>query len=187
LNGGHFTLLSNYRRPLNAGGVQFGVGSAGYPHDFFKDMFPPEKQLNKLFRFGEPTAAVSSLIVIKDRIFAKIFTDLVEFIVEEGVASSDIRMMAWLLTHCAGNNHLFANTPTDSDPMKLLHIANVKQHGRVSDVTKAITKALARYPTHFVMQCQFQTTNTLLGSVFMNKESLERIYKNVNLQRDDEL
>ena len=172
---------------MNAAQVQFGVGSAAYPHDFFKEMYPSEKHENKLFRFGEPTSAVSSLIVIKDHIFCKIFTDLVEFIIEEGVASSDIRMMAWLLTHCAGNNHLFVNTPTDDNPMKLLHIANVKQHGRVSDITKAITKALAKFPTHYVMQCQFQTTNTLLGSIFMQKESLNRIYEQVNLKRDDEI
>ena len=166
--------------------VAFGAGTHYGAQAFFKDMFP-EKHKNKLFRFGEPTQAVSSLIVIKDRIFAKVFTNLVEFILEEGVVGSDIRMMAWLLTNCEGTNHLFVNTPTDAEPMKLMHIANVAYHGRVSDVTRAITKAMVKFPTHYVMECQFKATNTLLASTFMNPESLERIYKNVNMKRDDEI
>lgn len=167
--------------------VAFGVDPIHQAHDYFKDMHPEEKVQDKLFRFGEPTSAVSSLIVIKDHIFAKIFTNLVEFIIEEGVTASDVRMMAWLLTNCGGQSHLFVNTPLDNNPMKLVHIANVKHHGRVSDVTRAITKHLAKYPTHYVMQCEFRTTNTLLGSIFMNPESLKRIYENVNMRRDEEI
>ena len=54
-------------------------------------------------------------------------------------------------------------------------------------MTRAITMALAKYPTHYVMECQFKTTNTLLTSTFMNPDSLERIYTNVNMKRDDEI
>jgi hypothetical protein len=188
IDGHRYAVPQNNNRPLNVAVVPvFGTGYHSGAVSTFKDPYPPEKHLNKLFRFGEPTEAISSLIVIKDHVFCKIFKGLVEFIIEEGVAVSDIRMMAWLLTNCEGTNHLFVNTPTDTDPMRLMHIANVKHHGRVSDVTKAITKGLAKYPCHYVLQCQFKTTNSLLGSVFMNPHSLERIYNNVNLLRDDEI
>ena len=131
--------------------------------------------------------AVSSLIIIKNKIYARVFLDLVEFIIEEGVESTHVRMMAWLLTNCGGKNNLFVNLPSDSDPMRLKHIANVEYKGRLSSITKAITKALVKYPTHYVMQCQFKTTNTLLGSIFMNPASIDRMYNNINMREDDEV
>ena len=188
LDGSQLTIPSYALNPLNALGVVYGVGGSYTTGvSTFKDPYREEKPRNKLFRFGAPSDAVSSLIVIKDTIFCKIFTNLVEFIIEEGVRSEHVRMIAWLLTHCAGTNHLFVNTPTDAEPMRLKHIANVKQHGRLSDVVPKITSALAKFPTHFVLQCQFSTANTLLTSVFMNPESLKRIYKQVNLRTQDEL
>ena len=96
-------------------------------------------------------------------------------------------VLVWLLTHCAGTNHLFVNTPTDAEPMRLKHICNVREHGRLSDVVPKITASLAKFPTHFVLQCQFSTAKTLLDSVFMNPDSIERMYKQVNLRTQDQL
>ena len=69
--------------------------------------------------------------------------------------------------------------------MRLKHICNVKEKGSVKDVVKAITKSLATYPTHFVLQCEFQTDKTLLNSVFMNPESIKRMYKHVNIDQQE--
>jgi len=183
-----YVIPAGGRVPLgSAAMVPFGVGANGYDFSQFKDPYPVEKTPSKLFRFGAPSQAVSSLIIIKDKIFARVFIDLVEFIVEEGVQAGDIRMMAWLLTNCGGKNNLFVNIPTPADPMKLRHIANVEYKGRLANITKSISKALYQYPTHYVMQCQFKTTNTLLGSFFMNPESIKRMYNNVNLRLADEI
>jgi hypothetical protein len=167
------------RQPLSTTGITFGC-SDHQSSSFFKDLYPKPAHVKKLFRFGAPAESVSSLVVIRDHIFAKVFLDIIEFICEEDTVASDVRMIAWLLTHCHGDNHLLVNTPTPDDPMKLKHIANVKQHGNVKDVVKAITRALAVFPTHFVLQCQYQTDKTLLNSVFMNPESIKRMYSQVN-------
>ena len=130
-----------------------------------------------MFRYGVPTDVVSELINIKDKVLMKVFTNLVEIIVMEGVDEYDLAMAMWLISHCQG--HLFVNSPTQEDPKKLVHIANVTEKSRVSDLVRAISTNLVRYPSHFVLETTFSTQNSIFGSLLLNKHSVNRIYKAV--------
>ena len=107
----------------------------------------------------------------------KVFTNLVEIIVMEGVDEYDLAMAMWLISHCQG--HLFVNSPTQEDPKKLVHIANVTEKSRVSDLVRSMATNLVRYPSHFVLETTCSTQNSIFGSLLLNKHSVKRIYKAV--------
>ena len=130
-----------------------------------------------MFRYGVPGDVVSDLINIKDKVLIKVFTNLVEIIVMEGVDEYDLAMAMWLISHCQG--HLFVNSPTKEDPKKLIHIANVTEKSRVADLVRSIATNLVRYPSHFVLETTFDTQNSIFGSLLLNKHSVNRIYKAV--------
>ena len=130
-----------------------------------------------MFRYGVPSDVVSDLINIKDKVLMKVFTNLVEIIVMEGVDEYDLAMAMWLISHCQG--HLFVNSPTQEDPKKLVHIANVTEKSRVADLVRSIATNLVRFPSHFVLETTFDTQNSIFGSLLLNKHSVNRIYKAV--------
>ena len=130
-----------------------------------------------LFRFGAPRDLIVGLVNVKDRVMFKVFSNLVEFVIMEGADEYDLAMAMWLISHCQG--HLFVNSPTQEDPKKLVHIANVTEKSRVADLVRSIATNLVRYPSHFVLETTFDTQNSIFGSLLLNKHSVNRIYKAV--------
>ena len=144
-------------------------------------ILPKDTRFNKpnlpMFRYGVPSDVISDLINIKDKILMKVYRNLVEFIVLEGVDEYNIAMAMWLVSHCEG--HLHVNAPLPTDPKNLVHIANVTEKTKVVDLVAAVARNLVRYPTHFVLETTFDTANSIFGSLLLNKHSVNRIYKAV--------
>ena len=144
------------------------------------------KPINLFFRFGAPEDQMSTLINIRDRVFVKVFTNLVEVIVQDDtITQSDFNFMAWMLSHAPGN--LFVNTPLPDNPKKLVHIFNVKKHGSIKEIARALQQVLVRFPTHYVLQSEFYVGDTIFGTALMNKHSLKRLYQQVSLKLENEL
>ena len=115
-----------------------------------------------MFRFGVPSDVISDLINIKDKILMKVYRNLVEFIVMEGVDEYNLAMAMWLVSHCQG--HLFVNSPVPNDLKKLVHIANVTEKSKVRDLVASVARHLVKYPTHFVLETTFDTANSLFDA-----------------------
>jgi hypothetical protein len=129
-----------------------------------------------LFKFGAPRDIVTAFD-IKEKIFVKVFNNLIECVVLEGANQYDLAMLAWLLLHTEG--HLFVNVPTQMEPKRLLHITNVKADSKVMDTTSKMTSSITKYPCHFVLQAKFQTYNSIFNSPVIHRHGLARIYKEV--------
>ena len=133
-----------------------------------------------LFRFGAAGDLVKQMVNIKDRVLFKVFRNLIEIIVMRGVDEYDLAMAFWLLTHVEG--HLFVNLPTPDNPKKLVHIANVTQKSRISELVTTAVGQLVRYPTHFVLQTQFSTMKGIFtNKAISNREAMDKIYEKVKL------
>ena len=137
-----------------------------------------KKDPNPLFRFGVPSDMVSDLINVKDHIYIKIFSNLIEGIVQENTSESDIRFFAWLLIQGAGP--LMVNNATPDDPKKLVHVLDISKNSHLSDVASAIKKNLYTYPVHFVLRSDFKVKGTIFASKLLNEHSIRRMYKEVN-------
>ena len=133
-----------------------------------------KKPTAPMFRFGVPSDVISDLINIKDKVLMKVYRNLVEFIVMEGVDEYNLAMAMWLVSHCQG--HLFVNSPVPGDLKKLVHIANVTEKSKVRDLVASVARHLVKYPTHFVLETTFDTANSLFGSMMLNRHSINRIY-----------
>jgi len=127
-----------------------------------------------LFRFGAMKDAMTEMVNIKDRVIFKAFTNLVEIIVLEKADEYDIAMAMWLLSHATG--HLLMNSPTPTEPKKLIHIANVTTTSRIRDLVHAIVGNTLSHPAHFVLQSKFNLEGSIFDSPMLNKHTINRVY-----------
>ena len=139
-----------------------------------------KKKFEPLFKFGAPRDIITAFD-IKEKIYVKVFKNLIECVVLEGSNQFDLAMLTWLLLHTEG--HLFVNVPTPTEPKKLLHLHNVVRNDKVENVTSIITSSITLYPCHIVLQTKFQTYNSIFNSPVINKHGLARIYKQVRNSR----
>ena len=165
--------MRNPSKPLDVASVKRGASHA-HIYDGRKerpDYRPPNLPL---FRFGAMKDAMTEMINIKDRVIFKSFTNLVEIIVLEKADEYDIAMAMWLLSHCTG--HLLMNTPTPTEPKKLIHIANVTKESRIRDLVHAVVGHTITHPAHFVLQSKFSLQGSIFDSPLMNKHTMARVY-----------
>ena len=164
--------------PLDAVALQpFGGGDVIFDKGDRKPWRAPNEPL---FRFGAARDLVTQMVNVKDRVLFKVFKNLIEIIIMKNVDENDIAMALWLLTHVSG--HLFVNLPSQDNPKKLVHIANITKQSRISDLVHTVVGQLVKFPTHLVLQAQFSTE----GSIFTNKavtnrEALDKIYERVRI------
>ena len=68
------------------------------------------------------------------------------------------------------------NTPTPTDPKKLLHIANVTKESRIRDLVHAVVGNTLTHPAHFVLQSKFKLTGSIFDSPLLNRHTMNRVY-----------
>lgn len=133
-----------------------------------------------MFKFGAPSDLVTQMINIKDRVLFKTFTNLVEMIVMEGADEYDLAMALWMLSHCEG--HLMINIPTEKEPKKLLHVANVSEKSRISELVRSVVGHLYSYPAHLVLETKFSTKGSIFDSPeITNRTAIAKIYEKVKM------
>jgi len=126
-----------------------------------------------LFYFGVRTIRQFQL---RNKIYCRIFPNLVEVVVLRGVTTEDILVLAFLLCHSESN--LFVASNKDR---KLTHIGRVTREQReVKNVSRTIQSAIREFPCHLVVEVKYSTINSLVGSPMMNKTTINRLYTVVN-------
>lgn len=132
-----------------------------------------------LFKFGAVPDIVTEFN-IKEKIWFRVYRNLVEVVIVEEANQTQIAMAAWFLAHAEG--HLLVNTPVPDDPKKLLHITNIELNSKISSIALAMTGAIMAYPCHFVHETKFHTANSIFGSAIINKYALRRLYDQLSLK-----
>ena len=164
--------LYNPARPLNRGAIKSGANESWVKNRQDPDPYRPPNL--PLFRFGAMKDAMNEMTNIKDRVIFKVFSNLVEIIVMEKADEYDLAMAMWLLSHCTG--HLLLNSPTPTDPKKLIHIANVTKESRIRDLVHAVVGNILTHPAHFVLQSKFNLEGSIFDSPMLNKHTMARVY-----------
>lgn len=132
-----------------------------------------------MFKFGAPRDTITQFN-INEHVYVKVFKSLIECVCLKGTIQDDLTLLAWLLLHCKG--HLFVNLPTPTEPKKLFHIHNLQPTNKVQNVTVLLSSHVNKISTHFVLQCQFQTYNSIFNSEIINKHDLARIYHKLSTE-----
>ena len=126
-----------------------------------------------LFRYGVERDCMHEF-ELKEKIYVRVFRNLVECVVMEGVTSDLVGTLAFLLCHVEAN--IYVNQPKPDDIKHLVHIGMIsKEKRKISDVAKLIATNVHQYPAHFVVETRFHTKNSYLNSHFINKHTLGRI------------
>ena len=101
-------------------------------------------------------------------------------IVMEKADEYDLAMALWMLSHCEG--HLMVNIPTPQEPKKLLHVANVSEKSRISELVRAVVGHLYSYPAHLVLETKFSTKGSIFDSPEVtNQQAIKQIYDKVKM------
>ena len=115
---------------------------------------------------------------IHDKIFVRVFRNLVEAVILEGVSTEEIGLLAFLISHVDCN--MFATMPTQDDPKRLVHIGMAaKDSSRIGQVAQNIQSSIRFYPSHIVLETRFHTSNSIFNSVCMNRRTLRRMMAHV--------
>jgi hypothetical protein len=132
-----------------------------------------------LFRYGAPHDIVSDVIEIGKKVWFKVFRNLVELIVLDGVLPEQIAFACWMIHHVDGP--LLVNLPTQADPSALKHIMDIDGKTRIRDIVQRMTRSLIRYPTHFVVKSVFRLgkDNIIAGNTI--REHLDEYYQKVTM------
>ncbi len=132
-----------------------------------------------LFRYGAPHDIVSDVIEIGKKVWFKVFKNLVEIIVLDGILPEQIAFACWMISHVDGP--LLVNVPTQADPSALKHIAEIGPKSRISDIVRLMTRNIVRYPTHFVVKSEFKLgpDNVIAGATI--REHLDEYYQRVTM------
>ena len=133
-----------------------------------------------MFRYGAPQDIVSDVIEVGQKVWIKVFQNLVEMICLQGVTEDQIAFGCWLIHHVDGP--LLVNLPTHKDPDALKHLMDVSDKTRIRQMTQMIMRQLVRYPTHFVIKSDYRLgpDNILAGREI--REHLDDYYQTVTLE-----
>ena len=136
-----------------------------------------------LFRYGAPHDIVSDVIEIGKKVWFKVFKNLVELIVLDGILPEQIAFACWMISHVDGP--LLVNVPTQADPSALKHIAEIGPQSRIGDIVRLMTRNIVRYPTHFVVKSEFKLgpDNVIAGATI--REHLDEYYQRVTMDYYD--
>ena len=132
-----------------------------------------------MFRYGAPHDIVSDVIEIGKKVWLKVFRNLVEVILLDGVLPEQIAFACWMVHHVDGP--LLVNLPTQSDPGALKHVMDINEKTRIGDIVRLMTRNIVRYPTHFVIKSHFKLgkDNIIAGATI--REHLDEFYQKVSM------
>ena len=115
---------------------------------------------------------------IHDKIYVRVFRNLVEAVITEGVSSEEIGLLAFLVSHVDCN--MFATMPTADDPKRLVHIGMAsKDKTKIGDVAKTIQGSIRFYPSHIVLETRFHTKNSVFNSTVINRRTMRRMLASI--------
>ena len=144
---------------------------------------PGKKNPWPLFFYGVE-ADIMREIQNHEKLYVRVFRNLVEAVIMEGVSSEEIGLLAFLVSHVDCN--LFATMPTQDDPKRLVHIGMAaKDQSKLADVAKTIQGSIRFYPAHIVLETRFHTKNSIFNSVVINRRTMNRMMSRIkqSLQR----
>jgi hypothetical protein len=126
-----------------------------------------------LFFYGvEPD--IMREFTIHHKIFVRVFRNLVECVIMEGVSSEEIGLLAFLTSHVDCN--MYSTMPTQDDPKRLVHIGMSSSKTKdLARVAQTIQGGIRVYPAHIVLETKFHTKNSVFNSAAINRHSLRRM------------
>ena len=177
-----------HRGPVHApnAGQQQNNQIPGIPHGFEELLAQLNLKPNEpepLFKFAILHDLLKEYDIAK-KIYVRVTKTVFEAVVLNGVEQFHLRVLGYFINHLQG--HLLVNTPTDENPLKLLHIMDVKEDTATEDVTRGVLKNLRpdNFPNHFVLYADFQIQLSSLMPKIASKETTLRLlsaYQNQQL------